>query len=134
HIISGKPGKDPSVITNDILTRLVEFPEEKMLIYIDQFEELSTQNESDEARNQFISFLRNLLEDDMYEKDRLKILLSIRSDYEHEFDKSFKEWRKMKRTVPDFSAQDIRDVIIEPAYYAGFEFRPPYPVDNIVRE
>ncbi|HEX6334252.1 MAG TPA: hypothetical protein VFZ78_08485 [Flavisolibacter sp.] len=134
HVISARPGSDPDhslVYIRGQLKRNLN--KDKFLVYIDQFEELSSRCEDLQQRMRFIHYLQDILHDTSGAPE-INIILSIRSDYENEFDTYFTEWKQGKFNVPPFLEEELREVITEPAYYAGLEFKPPYLVNVIIGE
>lgn len=133
QIIHGEPGAHPMVFGREIKRRLQAPEGSKFLLYIDQFEELSTQSSSAESE-EFILLLNGLQNTTDPQLQELKIILSVRSDYEYEFERALTGWRESKKTVPDLMESAVREIITEPAYLAGLEYKPAYLVDNIVRD
>lgn len=134
-VISEKPGNDPVSVIEKIQTKLKENKgHQKFVIYIDQFEELSTKCESGDDRKQFINFLEAQLAGNESGSLDIKVLLSIRSDYEYEFDSTMKNWRDGKILVPPFDATEIKEIIVEPAYQAGLSYHPAYLIDIILKD
>lgn len=133
QVLYGEPGAHPMLFGREIVKRTQYLNGEKFLLYIDQFEELSTQASSQESE-EFIKMLNTLAEDQGAATSNIKIVLSVRSDYEYEFERALTNWRESKKTVPDLMESAIREIITEPAYLAGLEYKPIYLVDNIVRD
>lgn len=131
-----KPGKNPGRIIESFhqLLKTVD-PNKNIVLFIDQFEELNTQTESHEECDKFIAFLKWLLAENGNSNRKIKVLLSVREDYEQEFDQFFADkWAESKFNIPPFGDEELQLVITEPAYYAGLEFSPDYLVDTIVRD
>jgi GTPase SAR1 family protein len=133
QVLQGEPSSHPMVFGREIIKRTKELNGSNFLLYIDQFEELSTQASTRESE-EFIRMLNKLVEDPGPGTRNVKIVLSVRSDYEYEFERSLANWRESKKTVPDLMESAIREIITEPAYLAGLEYKPVYLVDNIVRD
>jgi GTPase SAR1 family protein len=133
QVLQGEPGAHPMLLGKEIIKKTNGLNGGKFLLYIDQFEELSTQASSTESE-EFIKILNELVEDTHAATRSLKIILSVRSDYEYEFERALGNWRESKKTVPDLMESAIREIITEPAYLAGLEYKPVYLVDNIVRD
>jgi energy-coupling factor transporter ATP-binding protein EcfA2 len=129
-------GNSISKVSIDHLKKeILHANKDKIILYIDQFEQISTRFDDEEQRKKVINFINSLIDNIKFKHNKTaKIILSVRSDYEFEFDLFFKSWKKGKFNVPPFLDHELRDVIIEPAYYAGLEFSPDYLVDVIVRE
>ncbi|SHN32562.1 ATP-binding protein [Chitinophaga sp. CF418] len=133
QVLQGEPGAHPMIFGKEIVKKTKELDGGKFLLYIDQFEELTTQAATGESE-EFIKMLNELVEDTHPATRSLKIILSVRSDYEYEFERALTNWRESKKTVPDLMESAIREIITEPAYLAGLEYKPVYLVDNIVRD
>jgi energy-coupling factor transporter ATP-binding protein EcfA2 len=133
QVMQGEPGTHPMVFGREIIKRMQTLDGGKFLLYIDQFEELSTQASPQESE-EFIKMLNSLADSPNPATSHLKIVLSVRADYEYEFERSLANWRESKKTVPDLMESSVREIITEPAYLAGLEYKPAYLVDNIVRD
>ena len=136
QIVEKEPGGSPrqamNFIRKDYLD-VVAIP--KLAVYIDQFEELSTSVEREEERNEFITFLKSLIEKNEDTGVRqVKLILSVRADYEHHFDNRFPEWVRSKKIIKDPTEEEVRQIIVEPSYLAGLQFQPAYLVDIIISE
>ncbi|WP_044219743.1 nSTAND1 domain-containing NTPase [Chitinophaga pinensis] len=132
-VIHGEPGTHPMVFGREIQRRLTDLNGGRSLIYIDQFEELSTQASTQESE-EFIRLLNDVQNNADPALRQLKIILSVRADYEYEFERALGGWREAKKTIPDLMESAVREIITEPAYLAGLEYKPTYLVDNIVRD
>ncbi|PSL35083.1 ATP-binding protein [Chitinophaga ginsengisoli] len=133
QVLQGEPGAHPMLFGKEIIKKTHVLNGDKFLLYIDQFEELSTQASTRESED-FIKILNELVEDTHAASRNLKIILSVRSDYEYEFERALTNWRESKKTVPDLMESAVREIITEPAYLAGLEYKPVYLVENIVRD
>jgi ABC-type dipeptide/oligopeptide/nickel transport system ATPase component len=138
-VIAKRPGEHPDQRADEIKAAIANAPEQqKFVLYIDQYEELITRCESQKARDYFITYLKSLIDtqaaNEPGAKD-IRIILSIRSDFEPQFDFFFpNHWGKGRVTVPGFTPEEIREIIVEPAYQAGLEFKPESLVNIIVEE
>jgi energy-coupling factor transporter ATP-binding protein EcfA2 len=99
----------------------------KKCLYIDQFEECYTFRDSTkEQKDQFTGFL-NFLKDKIEEAaQNFKLIISIRHDYAHEFDRNISDWRKYKRLLRYPNQDEIFDIIVGPAYDRGISFEPAH--------
>ena len=101
---------------------------DKLVLVIDQFEELLTQV-STEDRNKFISILREHI------KSGLKVIVTVRSDFEPQFQTDdWQEWKDGRFIVTPFSMEDLREVIVKPTVQEVLEFDDPDLVDRILQE
>jgi WD40 repeat protein/predicted AAA+ superfamily ATPase len=113
--------------------------ENAFALLIDQYEELITRIRNEETRKAVYAKIHSLLEAQKkgLADYKLKIIMTVRADFEPQFRlrKPLDEyWKAGKYMVPPFSRQEIREVIIEPAYQAGLEFSPPSLADEIADE
>ncbi len=113
---------------------LKAFSEKPTVLLIDQYEELITRCADKDERDQYVAALRELL--DKTGEDDLKIILTLRSDFEPQLDKGYlgEYWQSGRFNVPPFSAEDLKEVVAMPAIQASFVFEPPQLVDKIVEE
>ncbi|OMP75137.1 hypothetical protein [[Flexibacter] sp. ATCC 35208] len=132
RVIPGKPGEYPEIFQKAVLKYLRKNRGcKKFVIYVDQFEELSTKCKLPLVRAEFIKFLEDKVKDENMD---IRVILSIRSDYEYEFDRSMKNWRDSKVILPKVGKEEIREIITEPVYQAGLEYQPAYLVNIILEE
>ncbi|WPQ63302.1 hypothetical protein SIO70_00295 [Chitinophaga sancti] len=132
RVITGKPDENPAIFKRRALKFLQNNPDcRKVVIYVDQFEELSTKCKSPNLREDFIKFLEEKINDDIID---IRVILSIRSDYEYEFDRRMKNWRTSKVVLPKIGREEIREIITEPVYQAGLEYKPTSLVNIILDE
>lgn len=131
-----RPGNHPAIILDKIESFLEKNSDKRIIIYIDQFEELTTQCDDEKERDEFIKYIKDLVNTNrpLPEHVELKVILSIRSDYEYEFISKFGQWKEIKFNVPFFTPEEIVEVITEPAYQAGLTFSPDSLVDKMVNE
>jgi|GEM_PF-882973 len=90
-------------------------PDKKVVLYIDQFEELFTQTLDEKERDAFIALLLEGMTDP---KGSLIVLLSMRADF-YDRPMQYLEFAKLlehnHRAVPPMSVPELRDVIRKPA-------------------
>ncbi|HEX2535456.1 MAG TPA: hypothetical protein VHK69_17050, partial [Chitinophagaceae bacterium] len=108
---------------------------EKVALYIDQFEQLITRCQEDHLRRSFIDFITTTQNRSAGTLPAvIKVILTVRTDYEFQFDFFFPNWAQHKFNVPPLLESDYREIITEPAYHAGLSFSPAYLVDVILRD
>lgn len=100
------------------------------ILLIDQYEELITQCLYPNDRTAFEAQLLDWL--NAYEQ--LHIIISIRSDFEPQFEEATlaKWWQKGRYVVPAFSLDELREVIIKPTVQEVLFFEPDTLVDKLV--
>ena len=123
--------KNPRYLTQVIASWSQINPNIKLLLIIDQFEELITmaqehqgKSESDQKEwQQFLSMLRMTLAS---HRHRLHILVTLRSDFEPRFlDSSLKaHWRKGRFPVRAMNSNELREAIEQPARKQALYFEP----------
>ncbi|MEL6852567.1 MAG: caspase family protein [Bacteroidota bacterium] len=116
-------------------------PDQKGVLYLDQFEELFALPDADRAK------LEGLLIDlwqrfAQTEEPKARIILSIRSDFEwqlqaSEFGSRF--WQEEARTdflyrLAPMSLEELREAVIRPAWSMAYEFESEEMVDQILEE
>ena len=106
---------------------------QKSILLIDQYEELITRCADPNERQQFAARLRQLLDEDA---NIHRIILTIRADFEPQLNSgALREyWMAGRYTVPPFSLEELREVIVLPAIQEVFIFDPPTLVDEIIGE
>lgn len=94
-------------------------------LYIDQFEECYTFREATkEEKDKFERFLQFLTNEIDQRGGNFKLVVSIRHDYAHEFDRNISQWRKYKKLLRYPNQDEIFDIIVGPAYERGIGFQP----------
>ena len=127
-----RPGKEPMEMLQsevpDIQAALKEDTEN--LLIIDQYEELITQCLHEED---WVAFETQLV-DWIKAHPNLHIIISIRSDFEPQFEEAgLKDyWQAGRYIVPAFSQDELREVIIKPTIQEVLFFEPDTLVDKLV--
>lgn len=130
-----RPGEEPAEALEG---QLAEFrkakagaPEQKGILLIDQFEEVLTRCQKEEERGQFLAKLTNFSQQPA---PPLKIILTIRSDFEPQFFES-PLWRGASRLgIPVLNTAEYREIIEQPAFQQVLHFDPPSLVDEIIND
>lgn len=109
-------------------------PDKKLLLIIDQFEELITQCRHESERDAFLAELVQLIGD---YADFLHVVVTLRSDFESHFAGSQSEiatlWTDdMRFIVPPMSQTELREVIVRPAAERALYFEPGELVDELI--
>jgi hypothetical protein len=102
------------------------------ILLIDQFEEVITRCTDPNEREQFDARLKQLLEDDRIHR----IILTVRADFEPQLNSGALEndWVNGRYTVPPFSLEDLKEIIVLPTLQEVLIFDPPELVDEIISE
>ena len=125
----------------DVIDRLGQWLNQhssyKLLLVIDQFEELATLGYADSDREQVLAYLVKLL--NLYPR-QIRLIVTLRSDFEPQFQdgplKAF--WPHARFWVPGMTRAELREAIEEPArsrvlFFQSFD--PQYPlVDQLIDE
>lgn len=111
-------------------------PSKKQIVLIDQYEEMFALEEPDRA------FLEQILLDI---KDKLplsKLILTVRSDFEWQlqttaFGQSFwqeENIRKFLYRLPPMTSEELREIMIKPAWVVAYEFESEELINQILEE
>ena len=128
-----RPGKEPM---QTIATELPDIDQQLKsgapVLVIDQYEELITQCLHKEERLAFEQQIAQWLQ----QYPELDIILSIRSDFEPQFESEVLApwWTKGRYIVPAFSLDEVREVITRPASQAVLFYEPEDLVEQISEE
>lgn len=130
---SAAPAVTPETIAARIAERVASNAGRKMAIVIDQFEELITLVRSDEERDRMLALLAQLV---TTHADALRIIVTIRTDFEPNFDAAgFGDaWRNGRFVVPPMSRENLRAVIEKPAAARVLYFEPSNLVETLLDE
>ena len=107
-------------------------PETKLLLVIDQFEELVTLCHDEDERENFLGGLARAIK---AFPEQLRIVVTLRSDFEGQFQDTPLEpdWHP-RFVVPLMTREELRQVIVEPAAERALYFDPPTLVDQLIDE
>ncbi|MGH1437622.1 MAG: eIF2A-related protein [Lewinella sp.] len=127
-----RPGKSPMESLQSGLPDLnaVLKKEGKSILIVDQYEELITQCLDPQERLDFEAQLADWLQT----YPQLRIVLSIRSDFEPQFEEGALAnwWQKGRYVVPVFSQDELREVIIKPTVQEVLFFESDILVDKLL--
>ncbi|WP_414586376.1 eIF2A-related protein [Scytonema sp. PCC 10023] len=109
------------------------YPNSKLLLVIDQSEELVTLSRDEVEREMFLKGLARALK---AFPDWLRIVLTLRSDFEPQFRETALEpyWSGARFLVPAMTREELRQAIMEPATAKVMYFEPPKLVDQLIDE
>lgn len=129
-----RPGKEPmATLEAELPDAEKQFRENgKTVLVVDQYEELITQCLDPAQRQAFEQQLVAWLK----AWPDLRIILSIRSDFEPQFEGSALRpwWQAGRYVVPAFSLDELREVIVRPANQEVLFYEPEELVDQLVEE
>ncbi|WP_412069605.1 caspase family protein [Rubrivirga sp. IMCC43871] len=108
-------------------------PDTRLVLIVDQFEELVTMTREAEAREATLALLLRLVK---AHPKQLRLILTLRSDFEPQFDGSVLKahWKKGGFRVPPMTQDEIRGVIEKPASQRVMYFEPHGLVDKLINE
>ncbi|MBW4537081.1 MAG: caspase family protein [Pleurocapsa minor HA4230-MV1] len=117
-----------------LINRNSEF---KLLLIIDQTEELVTLSRNQEARENFLNLLAKLLRE---HPQRLHIVLTLRSDFEPQLRDAIEDtywreaWQKWRFIVTPMNREELQKAIEEPAAQRTLFFESPKLVNDLINE
>lgn len=122
-----------TAITARVQTLATAHAGAKVLLVIDQFEELITLARRAGDREAALTLLATLTNTFA---DTLRIVITIRTDFEPNFDRSVfgERWRMGRYVVPPMSRENLRAVIEKPAAVRVLYFDPPDLVETLLDE
>ncbi|MEO8360537.1 MAG: caspase family protein [Vicinamibacteria bacterium] len=103
------------------------------VVLIDQFEEVITRCADEKERDAFMARVRQAVDD----KDHIhRVIVTVRSDFEPQLSGGDlrTDWVAGRFTVPPFSLEELREVIVMPTIQEVLIFDPPELVDEIVED
>ena len=127
-----RPGKMPMDGLQEQIPTLeaVLSPNNNTVLIIDQYEELITQCLEVSQKEAF----EQQLVDWLTQYPTLRIIISVRSDFEPQFEENVLSpwWNKGRYTIPTFSTEELREVIIKPTIQEVLFFEPDSLVEDLV--
>src|SRR5262249_10284021 len=121
---------NPQALIDWIKTRAGD---REVLLVIDQAEELITMSSKEDMAEGFLKLLADALDG----SDRLRVLLTVRSEFEPQFaaQSPLKDrWQEARFLVPQMTQDELRKVIEGPAAVKAIRFESPELVDTLVNE
>ena len=131
--LSGNSVEKSKVLSGRIEYILKKNPQTKLLLVIDQTEELITLCQDSSERNNFLSLLNKWLQ--KYPQ-QFRVVLTLRSDFEPQFrNLALKSvWQKARFIVPAMTREELREAIEKPAAARVMYFEPYSLVDRLIDE
>jgi Caspase domain len=110
-----------------------QYPDAKLLLVIDQFEELMTLCQNDSEREQFLCLLAQAI---AQHSEQLRLVLTLRSDFEPQFrDTALMEyWHVSRFIMSPMTRADLRAAIEKPAQTRVMYFEPSELVEQLIDE
>ncbi|MGC1306581.1 MAG: caspase family protein [Phormidesmis sp.] len=142
HILPPLRLSDSNSLSGGMLEDYVAYfsqrhPGDKLLLVIDQFEELITLGLSDEKKERFVRALAQAI---ATHRHQLRLVLTLRSDFEPQFQESALQpyWSAARFVVPPMTRAELREAIVQPASKRVIYFQSDNPdnplVDQIIDE
>ncbi len=134
-----RPGSHPVARLEELLSGDLEKADENLrdggsgaVLLIDQFEEVITRCADPDERRSFDERLHRLLGDERIHR----IVLTVRSDFEPQLNSGAlqEEWARGRYTVPPFSLEELKEIIVLPTVQEVLIFDPEDLVEEIVAE
>ncbi|MEH2056820.1 MAG: caspase family protein [Nostoc sp.] len=126
--------KDEQALANIVKRWSQTNPQIKLLLAVDQFEELITLSKSDKEQEQFQKLIKNAI---AKYPDKIHVVITLRLDFEGQFQNSILKdfWNDDTRfVVPPMTQDEFRKAIEEPASEKVVYFDPPSLVDELINE
>jgi WD40 repeat protein len=122
-----------SVAEEKIAAWMEQNPQLKLLLVVDQLEELITLCRDEQEREHFLELLARLI---AKYSEQLRLVLTLRSDFEPQFRNSTLEqyWQPARFIVPAMTREELRSCIEEPASARVLYFEPYSLVDDLIDE
>lgn len=127
----------PEPGVKNLLARLANWsqlnPNSKLLLVIDQCEELVSISRNDNQQKQFLSGLAEAI---TAFPEQLRLVLTLRNDFEPQLsDTALKPyWTSARFVVPAMTREELREAIVEPAAAKVIYFEPATLVDQLIDE
>ncbi|MEO5820214.1 MAG: caspase family protein [Vicinamibacteraceae bacterium] len=126
-----RPGLHPVAALEQALAEVGPAGAPKAVLLIDQFEELITRCADPAERTAFLARLRQVVDD---EARIHRVIVTVRSDFEPQVSGGELKaaWDAGRCTVPPFSLEELKEIILMPTMQEVLIFDPPELVDEIV--
>ncbi len=136
-IISRTPQEKINILSGKISYLITRHSKSKLLLVIDQSEELLTLCKSQQEREDFLNLLAELL---TKYPQQLHIVLTLRSDFEPQLRDAIKEiywqqaWQEGRFFVTPMDREELQQAIEEPAAQRTLFFESPKLVNQLIDE
>ncbi len=142
--IAEELAKDSQALVTRIKDWHKRYPDDQLLLAIDQFEELVTlsqidsnpENKVGESHTEQQQFQELLKEAIKQCPDCFDVVVTLRLDFEAQFQEGIlKEfWENARFVVPPMTQDELREIIEKPASEKVLYFEPPSLVDDLINE
>jgi len=125
---------DPDALADVVEEWHKSHPGQRMMLVVDQFEELVTLRRNDEEHELFLTLLARAIRT---HPEWMRVVLTLRSDFEPQFAESSLAalWASSARyVVPPLSQDELRQVIEGPASERVLYFEPYELVEELINE
>lgn len=127
-----RPGQEPMEMLRNEIPDIEKYMNAHIpsLLVIDQYEELVTQCLQEEDRQAFEEELARWI----VKYPLLRIVITIRSDFEPQFTHTTLApwWKSGRYVIPNFSALELREVIVKPTLQEVLFFEPNELIDVLI--
>lgn len=134
-ISGGEPQQHPTAqtIQQDVSALLAGSKVKRLLLLVDQLEELLTQSVASTDLRDFTQLLADLVNE---HEGRVSVCCTLRVDYEGPFRTSALAdgWTKGRFLVPSLTQDEYRRIIEEPAEFRVLRFESEHFVDELINE
>ena len=126
-----KLGEEAQAIDRNLATWSQQNPNSKLLLVIDQSEELFTLCRDEQERQKFLHWLIQTI---AAYPDQLRVVLTLRLDYEPQFQATelAASWSAARFVVSPMTRAELREAIEEPAFKRVMHFESEDPKDPLV--
>lgn len=108
-------------------------PGKRLVLVIDQLEELVSMTRLGTTRTEVLEVLAGLVS---AHPEQFRLILTLRSDFEPQFDRSALQplWNEARYVVPPMTQDEVRSVIERPASQRVMYFKPSELVEHLINE
>ena len=124
NYLRNRGATDPSSLQQQAETLLGPDPAQRLILYIDQFEELFTQTRNEIRRQSFLALLTDAI---AREDGRVTVILSMRSDFMSQsatYPELLSLINQQFQLVGAMTSQELALAILKPALVVGAEIEP----------
>ena len=131
----GSPDGGDDALARAIARWAETYPGQRLVLTIDQFEELATLCGDDAERERFLRLLATTVQQ---QPNAFRLIITLRTDFEPQFTQEGSPlaavWKAGRTVVPPMDIEDLRQVIEGPASVRVLYFDPPELVDDLIKE